>query len=208
MADSSHNDYIVDDYIDDYYVDSEAVVVIEGEYDLEVGTPGHAAHRTAFASTRALELAYLQPGSPHAPYDVQPIFTFVSPLGRYIFSDRGVPQKIEDMCLSFDTTLIQLDPISFRSVPLHGNLLGSVSMIERSQGRVVIDDQTGVWAKKVHTEAIVNMPGGIFWLVKRLWTEAALVGTIGRMSYKNRQLTLFYGDFRRDIPARPIQAHL
>lgn len=208
MADSSHNDYIVDDYIDDYYVDSD-VVVVEGEYDLDVGSPGAAKHRTAFASTRALELAYLQPTSPWAPYDVQPIFTFVSPMSRYTFSTRGVPQAIDDMGI-FDTTLVELDPISFRSVPLHGNLLGSVSTIERSQGRVVINDQTGFWAKKMWQEGIVNMPGGVFWMVKRLYTVPALVGTIGRLSYKNRQLTLFYGDFRRDqrLTTRNVIAHI
>jgi hypothetical protein len=209
MADASHNDVVVDDVIDDYFIDSE-LVVQEGEYDLNVGTPGNPAHRTAFASAHALELAFWQPGSPWAPYDVQPVFTWLSPIGRYAFSTRGVPQAIEDMCLLFDTTIVEMDPLSFRSAPLHGSILGSVSTIERSQSRVVINDQTGVFAKKVHREAITCMPGGMFWLVKGLYTVAALTGTIGHLSYKNRQLTLFYGDFRRDLRLQPktVVAHI
>jgi hypothetical protein len=204
-------EYITPGYIaPGYYETTTVVPPVEGEYDLEVGSPGAAAHRTAFASTRALELAYWQPGSPWAPYDVQPIFTFVSPLGRYAFSDKGVPQAIDDMCLSFDTTLVELDPISFTSVPLSGNLLGSVSAIERSQGRVLISDPTGIWAQKISREAIVAMPAGLFWLVKQLYTVPALTGTIGRLSYRNRQLTLFYGNFRRDaaLARRTVIAHL
>jgi hypothetical protein len=183
---------------------------VEGEYDLEVGSPGNAAHRTAFSSTRALELAFWQPGSPWAPYDVQPVFTFVTPIGRYGFSTKGVPHAIEEMCFMFDTTLAEMDALSFRSAPLHANILGSISVIERSQSRVVINDPTGYWARKMWQEAIVAMPAGIFWLVKGLWTQVALTGSIGRMSYKNRQLTLWYGNFRRDqtLEKRPVVAHL
>lgn len=206
MAEYVDLGYVIPGYVETTFV----APLVEGEFDLDVGSPGAAKHRTAFASTRALELAYLQPTSPWAPYDVQPIFTFVSPFGRYGFSNKGVPQAIDDMCLSFETTLVELDPISFRSVPLHGNLLGSVSTIERSQGRVVISDPNGVWAKKMWTEGIVHMPGGIFWLVKQLYTVPALVGTIGKISYKNRQLTMFYGDFRRDqqLNKRTVIAHI
>jgi hypothetical protein len=202
-------EYIQSGYITPGYYESTTVIPpVEGEYDLEVGTPGDAAHRTAFASTRTLELAYWQPGSPWAPYDVQPIFTFVTPLGRYTFSTKGVPQAIDDMALYFDTTLVELDPISFRSVPLAANILGSVSAIERSQSRVVINDPTGFWAQRIYREAIVSMPAGMFWLVKNLYTQPALTGTIGRLSYKNRQLTLYYGNFRRDQEVRPVVAHV
>jgi hypothetical protein len=72
----------------------------------------------------------------------------------------------------------------------------------------VINDPTGLWAKKVHTEAIVAMPGGLFWLIKRLYAVPSLCGMIGRLSYKNRQLTLWYGNFRRDNPKGPVIAHL
>jgi hypothetical protein len=208
MADSSHNDVVVDDVVDDVFIDSD-IAVQEGEYDLEVGSPGNAAHRTAFGSSRALELAYWQPGSPWAPYDVQPIFKLVTPMSTYIFSNKGVPQAIQDQGF-FDTTLVELDPISFSSVPLAGNILGSVSAIERSQGRIVIADPTGIWARKMSREAICNMPSGIFWLVRGLWTVPALTGTIGRLSYRNRQLSLWFGDFRRDstLNRRTVIAHV
>jgi hypothetical protein len=206
---TSQNDYILD-YILDYYVDSTGVPVVEGEYDFDVGTPGNAAHRTAFASSRALELAYWQPGSPWAPFSVQPVFIMYNHLGIYAFSDRGIPQAAEDLVMRFDTTLAELDPISFRSVPLSANLLGSVSAIEKSQGRVVINDPDGYWAQKMWREAIVGMPAGLFWLVKGLYTQPALTGTVGRISYSQRRLTMFFGNFRRDstLNARPVIGHL
>ena len=174
----------------------------EGVFDLDVGVPGAARHRTAVATAHALELAYWQPGSPWAPYAVQPIFVICTRLGVYAFSDKGVPQAIVDQVLSFDTTLVEMDPISFRAAPIASNILGSISAIERSQGRVVINDPMGEWARRMWREAIVAMPSGIFWMIKDLYTVPALTGTVGRISYRNRQLTVFFGQFRRDSPVR------
>jgi hypothetical protein len=204
-------EYVDLGYVEPGYVETTTVpVVVEGEYDFGVGTPGNAAHRTAFASSRALELAYWQPGSPYAPYAVQPVFIMYNHMGIYAWSDRAIPQAAEDLVMRFETTLAELDPISFRSVPISANILASVSAIEKSQGRVVINDPDGYWAKKIWREAIVGMPAGIFWLIKGLYTQPALTGTVGRLTYRNRQLTLYYGNFRRDaqLNARPVIGHL
>lgn len=193
-------EYIQSGYIAPGYYESipDVVPPAEGEYDLDVGTPGHPRYRTAYASTRALELAYWQPGSPFAPYAVQPVFSIVTRFGRYAWSDRGVPQAIMDVCYRFDTQAIELDPISFRSSPIASNVIGSVGTIERNQSRVVLPDPDGFWAKRIHAEAIVSMSAGLFWLVKGLWTTPALSGTVGRVTYRSRRMEIIYGDFRRD----------
>lgn len=198
-------EYIDLGYIEPGYYESVPDVippVEEGEYDLDVGTPGAPRYRTAFASTHTLELAYWQPGSPFAPYDVQPVFSLVTRFGRYAWSDRGVPQAIEDLCYRFDVTAIELQPISFRSTPIASNILGSVGLIERNQSRVAIPDPDGFWARRIHTEAIVTMPAGLFWLVKGLWTTPALVGTVGKLRYAQRTMELSFGDYRRDQSSR------
>lgn len=193
MADYSTPGYVTTGYV----VSTTTPPVVEGTFDLDVGTPGHAKHRTAFASTRTLELAYWQAGSPLSPYDVQPIFVIQTHLGLYAFSDRGVPPALEDLVLQFATTLQRPEPISFRAVPLGANILGSVQTIERSTARVVIDDPTGFWASRIMIQSLVSMPAGLFWLVRQLYTEVALSGTIGALSYTRRQLTIDYGFYKR-----------
>ena len=144
--------------------------------------PGAARHRTAFASSHALELAYWQAGSPLSPYDVQPIFVLGTHLGLYLFSTRGVPAAMEAMALQFFTTLEDPEPIAFRSAPIGSNLIGSVTAVELTNSRVVIRDDTGFWAKRIWAEAMVNMPAGLFWLVRQLYTMPALTGTVGRLT--------------------------
>jgi hypothetical protein len=176
--------------------------IVEGEYDLDVGSPGNPRHRTAAASTRLLELAYWQPGSPWAPYDVQPVFALWNHIGLFAWSDRGVPQKIVDMVFQFEIANLQLDPISFRSVPLHANILGSVGTIERNQSRIVVPDPRGEWARRVHTDAILGMGAGLFWLVRGLYTVPALTGSVIRLRYYRRQLEIVFGDARKDFSSR------
>ena len=186
-----------DDVVDDVFVDSDVIIVPEGEFDLDIGVPGAAKHRTAFASVHALELAYWQAGSPLSPYDVQPIFVLGTRLGVYLFSTRGVPAAMEAAALQFFTTLEEPEPIAFRSAPLGSNLLGSVTTVELTSSRVVIRDDSGFWAKRLPVEAIVNMPCGRFWLIRQVKTIPALTGTVGRLLYSKRKLVIEYGDFRR-----------
>ena len=192
------SEYVDLGYVDVGYAETTTTPpVVEGEFDLDVGVPGAAKHRTAAASHHALELAYWQPGSPWSPYDVQPIFALSTYMGLYGFSTRGVPQAIEDQLVQFFTTLEEPEAIAFRSAPIGSNLIGSVTTVERPTSRVVIRDDTGFWAKRIWVEAIVGMPCGRFWLIKQLYTMPVLTGTVGRMTYSNRRLILEYGDFRR-----------
>ena len=152
-------EYVDLGYVDVDYVEATTVPpVVEGEFDLDIGVPGAAKHRTASASLHALELAYWQPGSPLSPYDVQPIFVLGTHLGVYLFSTREVPAAMKAVAVQFFTTLLDPEPIAFRSAPLGTNLIGSVTTVERPTGPVVIRDDTGFWAKRIWMEAIVEMP--------------------------------------------------
>jgi hypothetical protein len=209
IASSTGFAYIADGYIAKGYYQTLATppppAVLEGEFDLDVGEPGAARHRTAYANAQALQMAYWQPGSPYAPYDLQPIFVMKNHFGFYAFSTRGIPQVIEDTVFSFETTLVDPEPVSFTSAPLDTNIVGSVSAIQRSVGRVVIRDPGAIWAKRLSQEVLVGMPAGLFWIVKRLWATPVLTGSIGRISYSNRELTIEYGEFRRRTPQRSVR---
>ena len=164
-------EYVDLGYVDVGYVETTTVPpVVEGEFDLDIGIPGAAKHRTAFASLHALELAFWQPGSPLSPYDVQPIFVLGTHLGVYLFSTRDVPEAMKAAALQFFPNLLDPEPIPFRSAPLGNNLLGSVTTVERTTSTVVIPDTTGFWAKRIWMEAIAGMPAGLFWLVKHIKT--------------------------------------
>lgn len=198
-------EYIQSGYITPGYYETQGVVTPpeEGTFDIDVGTPGAPRHRTAAASTRVLELAYWQPGSPWAPYDVAPVFVLHNRIGIYAWSNRALPNAIQDMVFHYESVPLQLQSISFRSMPIASSLIGSIGQVERNQSHVGIPDPLGFWAKRIWQEPLVHQPGGLFWLVKSLYTVPALVGTVGRLRYRNRTLYLSYGDFRRDTNTQP-----
>ena len=199
-------EYITPGYIDPGYYESQAAPPPppEGEFDLDIGEPGAPRHRTAFGSEAALQMAYWQPGSPWAPYDLQPIFVYKDHFGFYAFSTRGVPESIVASVYSFETTLVDPEPTAFRSSPIHDNIVGSIGAIERPHGRVTIRDPEAVWLKRLSRQATVTMPGGLFLIVKRLRAEPVLTGSIGRATWEDYQTVIEFGDFRRRTPIRPV----
>lgn len=201
MADSSHNDFIVDDYIDDYYVDSDTAAVVT-DFDVDVGTVTAPRHRTAMGSPHALETIYWPPESPWAPYDAEPIFVLWTHLGTYAFGKVMPPDGIIDQMTFVDCTLIEVAPVRFSSTSIGQGMLGSVNAVDRPTSSVTIADLSGWWMDHFDREIFSGMPAGLISLVKRRYTEQRLTGTVGNIEVDmGRQVvTIEYGHYARQEP--------
>jgi hypothetical protein len=200
VADSSHNDYVDDDYVDDYIEDT-GLVAAPTVVDIDVGAPGQAKHRTALASENNLDAVYWSASSPWAPYDVQSIFAVWNHLGIYAFSKTILPESIQSAVFHCDTTLISVGSVTFAAEPIATNLLGSVSAGRRPTGLAILSNTTGWWNDKINNEAWLCMGAGHFFLIKGQFTIPQLVGTVGSITLTEEgTVEIEYGDFPTDHP--------
>lgn len=203
MADSSHNDYCVDDVWDDYCVDTDVVVVLV-DIDIDVGPPGAARHRTPLASPNTLDLVYWPAGSPWSPFDAQPLFAVWNHMGIYVFGKRMPPEEIQAQVFSAEATLLSLSPITYAATPIGANLLGSVGSGQRPTGTATLRNN-GEWNSRVESEIWMTMGAGSFLNIRGLFIVPRLVGSVGRITLSEDVVTISYGAFKRDVPAGPIR---
>lgn len=202
MADSSHNDFIVDDYIDDYYEDTETIVII-GVFDIDVGAPGSQRHRTALASQKTMDLVAWPSSSPWAPFDAEPVFVLSNHIGLYAFGRIAIPDALLTQNAVFHTeaTLLEVSPITFAATPIGANLLGSVSAGQRPTGTVTLRNVNSFWDLRVNDEAWLAMGSGLFMIIRQLYTVPILTGVVGRMRLVEDTVVIDYGAFKREQPA-------
>lgn len=203
MAESSHNDWIDDDYIDDYYQDTETPAPpVDVDIDFDLGTVVAPRHRTSMGTPHLLDLVYWPPASPWAPYDVEPIFGIQTNMGLYCWGKVMPPQSVLDLVHHAESTLIEVGPIPHRSTALGRGLLGSVNATDRPTSYVTIYDEFGFFLNRFDVEIFAGMPAGLFTLVKRQWLIPRLLGTAGEISVDvaRQQVRIAYGHFARQEP--------
>lgn len=194
-------EYVEAGYVDPGYVESEAAPVLPPvvvlDFDIDVGAPTLARHRTALASRHAVEMAYWGADSPWAPFDAQPLFAAWNHIGIYCWGREMPPEAIRAAVFRADNTLVDLGPVHFQSVPSGSFLLGSITDGRRPTGVAVVDNSTG-WFFPLMDEIWLGMGAGSFVTVRGLWTAPVLTGTLGRIRVARGTVEFHYGDFRRD----------
>jgi hypothetical protein len=168
---------------------------------ITLGGPGEAVHMTALGTVVGLDLMHPRPGSPMPLHWDTPVLIIATAQGWHVSGAKTVRDGIAlhpsvSICRA---DLLDVGTVSIRTVPVSANLLGTITLGERSTVSLRLDDSDGYWSRMIGREGpgLIGCNAGIYQDFSDAVLIPMLVGTVGRFHLGDGVLELDIGDFKR-----------